>query len=98
MYFTVDCKIARLLRIMDILVMSSILNKISSFFYIPAKEFNKVKFRYAPDETEIEYTLKGSFFGIPIYMTVSEDSMKSIIDFCNNKKEQDAHTETYYNF
>ena len=68
---------------MDILVMSSILKKISSFFYIPAKEFNKVKFRYASDETEIEYTLKGSFFGIPIYMTMTEDSMKDIIDFCS---------------
>ena len=78
--------------------MLSILKKISSFFYIPAKEFNKVKFRYASDETEIEYTLKGSFFGIPIYLTISEDSMKNIIDFCNNKKAQDANTETYYNF
>ena len=78
--------------------MTSILKKISSFFYIPAKEFNKVKFRYASDETEIEYTLKGSLFGIPIYLTISEDSMKSIIDFCNNKKAQDANTETYYNF
>ena len=65
--------------------MSSILKKISGFFYIPAKEFNRIKFRYASDETETEYTLKGSFFGIPIYMTVSEDSMNSIIDFCNNK-------------
>ena len=78
--------------------MTSILKKISSFFYIPAKEFNKVKFRYASDETEIEYTLKGSFFGIPIYLTISEDSMKSIIDFCNNKKAQNSNTETYYNF
>lgn len=83
---------------MDILVMSSILKKISSFFYIPAEEFNKVKFRYASDETEIEYTLKGSFFGIPIYLTISEDSMKSIIDFCNNKNTQNSSTETYYNF
>ena len=78
--------------------MLSILKKISSFFYIPAKEFNKVKFRYASDETEIEYTLKGSFFGIPIYLTISEDSMKNIVDFYNNKNEQDTHTETYYNF
>ena len=78
--------------------MTSILKKISSFLYIPAKEFNKVKFRYASDETEIEYTLKGSFFGIPIYMTVSEDSMKSIIDFCNNKKAQNSSTEAYFNF
>ena len=78
--------------------MLSILKKISSFFYIPAKEFNKVKFRYASDETEIEYTLKGSFFGIPIYLTISEDSMKDIIDFCNNKKAQDANTEAYFNF
>lgn len=78
--------------------MPSILKKISSFFYIPAKEFNKVKFRNESDETEILYTLKGSFFGIPIYMTVSEDSMKSIIDFCNNKNTQNSSTETYYNF
>ena len=78
--------------------MTSILKKISGFFYIPAKEFNKVKFRYASDETEIEYTLKGSFFGIPIYLTISEDSMKNIIDFCSNKKAQDSHTETYFNF
>ena len=98
MHFTVNCKTARLLRIMDILVMSSILKKISSFFYVPAKEFNKVKFRYASDETEIEYTLKGSIFGIPIYLTISEDSMKSIIDFCNNKNTQNSSTETYYNF
>ena len=78
--------------------MTSILKKISGFFYIPAKEFNKVKFRYASDETEIEYTLKGSFFGIPIYLTISEDSMKNIIDFCSDKKARDANTETYYNF
>ena len=83
---------------MDILVMLSILKKISSFFYIPAKEFNKVKFRYVSDETEIVYTFKGSFFGIPIYMTVPEDSMKSIIDFCNNKNTQNSSTEAYYNF
>ena len=83
---------------MDILVMISILKKISSFFYIPAKEFNKVKFRYASDETEIVYTFKGSFFGIPIYMTMTEDSMKDIIDFCNNKNTQNSSTETYFNF
>ena len=79
------------------LVMTSILKKIFSFFYIPAKEFNKVKFRYASGETEIEYTLKGSFFGIPIYMTVTEDSMKSIIDFCN-KNVQNSSKEAYFNF
>ena len=78
--------------------MTSILKKISSFFYIPAKEFNIVRFRYASDETEIEYTLKGSFFGIPIYLTVSEDSMKDIIDFCNNKNTKNSNTETYFNF
>ena len=76
--------------------MRSILKKISSFFYIPAKEFNKVKFRYASDETEIEYTLKGSFFGIPIYLTISEDSMKSIIDFCNNKNTRHQLFYMYY--
>lgn len=78
--------------------MKSILNKISSFFYIPAKEFCAAKFRCGSDKTEIQYTLKGSIFGIPIYLTISQDSMKSIIDFCNNKKAQDANTETYYNF
>ena len=78
--------------------MTSILKKISGFFDIPAKEFNKVKFRYASDETEIEYTLKGSFFGIPIYLTISEDSMKDIIDFCNSKNTQNSSKETYYNF
>ena len=78
--------------------MKSILKKISSFFYIPAKEFNIVKFRYDSDETEIEYALKGFLFGIPIHLTISEKSMKSIVDFYSNKKEQDAHTETYYNF
>ena len=89
---------ARLVWIMDILVMKSILNKISSFFYIPAKEFNKVKFRYASDETEIEYTLKGSIFGIPIYLTISEDSMKDIIDFCSDKNTQNSSKEAYFNF
>ena len=78
--------------------MKSILNKISSFFYIPAKEFNKVKFRYASDETEIEYTLKGSIFGIPIYLTISEDSMKDIIDFCSDKNTQNSSKEAYFNF
>ena len=78
--------------------MKSILNKISSIFYIPAKEFCAAKFRCGSDKTEIQYTLKGSIFGIPIYLTISQDSMKSIIDFCNNKKAQDANTETYYNF
>ena len=78
--------------------MSSILKKISGFFYIPVKEFNRVKFRYVSDETEIVYTFKGSFFGIPIYMTMTEDSMKDIIDFCNNKNTQNFNRETYYNF
>ena len=78
--------------------MTSILKKISSFLCIPAKEFNKVKFRYASDETEIVYTFKGSFFGIPIYMTMTEDSMKDIIDFCNDKKVQNSSTEAYFNF
>lgn len=78
--------------------MTSILKKISSFLCIPVKEFNRVKFRYESDETEIVYTFKGSFFGIPIFMTVTEDSMKDIIDFCNNKNTQDANTEAYYNF
>ena len=79
--------------------MTSILKKISSFLCIPVKEFNRVKFRYASDETEIVYTLKGSFFfGIPIYMTVTEDSMKDIIDFCNNKNTQNSSTEAYFNF
>ena len=78
--------------------MKSILNKISSFFYIPAKEFCAAKFRCGSDKTEIQYTLKGSIFGIPIYLTISEDSMKSIIDFCNKKKAQDANTETFYTF
>lgn len=77
--------------------MTSILKKISSFFYIPAKEFNIVRFRYKSNETEIKYTLKGSVFGIPIYLTISEDSMKSVVDFYN-KKAQDANTETYYKF
>lgn len=83
---------------MDILVMKSILKKISSFFCIPAKEFNIVRFRYDDDRTEIEYTLKSSIFGIPIHLIISEDSMKSIIDFCNNKNTQNSSTETYYNF
>lgn len=83
---------------MDILVMKSILKKISSFFCIPAKEFNIVRFRYDDDRTEIEYTLKRSIFGIPIHLIISEKSMKSIIDFCNNKNTQNSSTETYYNF
>lgn len=78
--------------------MRSILKKISSFISIPAKEFNIVRFRYNDDRTEIEYNLKGFFFGIPICLTISEKSMKNIIDFYNNKKAQDANTETYYNF
>ena len=78
--------------------MTSILKKISSFLCVPVKEFNRVKFRYISDETEIVYTFKGSFFGIPIYMTLPEDSMKDIIDFCNNKNTQDSRTEAYYNF
>lgn len=57
---------------MDVLVMTSILKKISSFFYIPAKEFNIVRFRYKSNETEIKYTLKGSVFGIPIYMDTTD--------------------------
>lgn len=76
----------------------SILKKISSFFCIPAKEFNRVKFHYDSDKTEIEYTVTGSIFGIPICLTISEDSMKNIVDFYNNKKIENAHTETYYNF
>ena len=78
--------------------MTSILKKISSFFYISATEFNIVRFRYKSNETEIKYTLKGSIFGIPIYLTISEDSMKRIVDFYNNKDTQDFHTETYHNF
>ena len=35
---------------------------------VPVKEFNRVKLRYVSDETEIVYTFKGSFFGIPIYL------------------------------
>lgn len=78
--------------------MKSILKKISSFISIPAKEFNIVRFRYDDDRTEIEYNLKGFLFGIPICLTISEKSMKNIIDFYNNKKAQDSNTETYYNF
>ena len=78
--------------------MSSILKKIFRFFCIPAKEFNIVRFRYDSNETKIEYTLKGSFFGIPIYLTISQNSMDSIVDFYNNKKAQDSHSVTYYNF
>lgn len=78
--------------------MRSILKKISSFFYIPDKEFNIVRFRYDDDRTEIEYNLKGFLFGIPIHLTISEKSMKNIVDFYNNKKKQDSNTETYYNF
>ena len=78
--------------------MTSILKKISSFLCIPVKEFNRVKFRNASDETEIVYTLKGSFFGIPICMAMSEDSMKDIIDFCNNKNTQNSSSEAYFNF
>lgn len=77
--------------------MKSILKKISSFISTSATEFNIVRFRY-DDRTEIEYNLKGFLFGIPIYLTISEKSMKNIVDFYNNKKAQDAHTETYYNF
>ena len=83
---------------MDVLVMTSILKKISSFFYISATEFNIVRFRYKSNETEIKYTLKGSIFGIPIYLTISEDSMKRIVDFYDNKDKQDLHIETYHNF
>lgn len=78
--------------------MKSILKKISGFISIPATEFNIVRFRYNDDRTEIEYNLKGFFFGIPICLTISEKSMKNIIDFYNNKKAQDSNTETYYNF
>lgn len=78
--------------------MKSILKKISSFISTPATEFNIVRFRYNDDRTEIEYSLKGFFFGIPIYLTISEKSMKNIIDFYNNKKAQDSNTKTYYNF
>ena len=48
--------------------MTSILKKISSFLCVPLKEFNRVKLHYVSDETEIAYTFKGSFFGIPIYL------------------------------
>ena len=78
--------------------MTSILKKISNFFYVSATEFNIVRFRYKSNETEIKYTLKGSIFGIPIYLTISEDSMKRIVDFYDNKDTQDLHTETYHNF
>ena len=77
--------------------MKSILKKIYSFISIPAKEFNIVKFRNS-DRIETGYNLKGFFFGIPICLTISEKSMKDIIDFYNNKKAQDSHTDTYYNF
>ena len=77
--------------------MKSILKKIYSFISIPAKEFNIVRFRNS-DRTEIGYNLKGFFFGIPICLTISEKSMKDIIDFYNNKKAQDSNTETYYDF
>lgn len=74
--------------------MRNILKKIS----IPAKEFNIVRFHYN-DRTEIEYNLKGFLFGIiPIYLIISEKSMKNVIDFYNNKKAQDSNTETYYKF
>lgn len=78
--------------------MKSILKKISGFISIPVTEFNIVRFRYNDDRIEIEYNLKGFFFGIPICLTISEKSMKNIIDFYNNKKAQDSNTETYYNF
>lgn len=78
--------------------MKSILKKISGFISTPATEFNIVRFHYNDDRTEIEYNLKGFFFGIPICLTISEKSMKNIIDFYNNKKAQDSNTETYYNF
>ena len=78
--------------------MKSILNKISSFFYIPAKEFCAAKFRCGSDKTEIEYILKGSIFGIPIYLTISEDSMKSVVDFYNKKNDQESQSETFYTF
>lgn len=78
--------------------MKSILKKISGFISTPATEFNIVRFRYNDGRTEIEYNLKGFFFGIPICLTISEKSMKNIIDFYNNKKAQDSNTETYYNF
>lgn len=78
--------------------MKSILKKISGFISTPATEFNIVRFRYNDDRTEIEYNLKSFFFGIPICLTISEKSMKNIIDFYNNKKAQNSNTETYYNF
>ena len=77
--------------------MKSILKKIFSFISTPATEFNIVRFRYN-DRIESGYSLKGFFFGIPICLTISEKSMKNIVDFYNNKKAQDANTETYYNF
>ena len=79
--------------------MKSILKKISSFFYIPGKEFNIARFHYDDGRTEIEYTLKSSFFGIPICLTISEKSMKNIVDFYNNnEKAQDANIKTHYDF
>ena len=77
--------------------MKSVLKKIFSFISTPATEFNIVRFR-CNDRIESGYSLKGSFFGIPICLTISEKSMKHIIDFYNNKKAQDSNTETYYNF
>ena len=77
--------------------MKSILKKISSFISTPATEFNIVRFCYN-DRTEIEYNLKGFLFGIPIHLTISEKSMKNIVDFYNNKKAQDSNTEIYYKF
>ena len=77
--------------------MKSILKKIFSFISTPATEFNIVRFRH-DGRIERGYNVKGFFFGIPICLTISEKSMKNIIDFYNNKKAQDANTETYYNF
>lgn len=74
--------------------MRNILKKIS----IPAKEFSIARFR-CNGRTEIEYSLRGFLFGIiSIRLTISEKEMKTIIDFYNNKKAQDANTETYYDF
>ena len=77
--------------------MKSILKKIFSFISTPATEFNIVRF-WCNDRIERGYNLKGFFFGIPICLTISEKSMKNIIDFYNNKKAQDSNTDTYYNF
>lgn len=78
--------------------MNAILQKLLTFFYIRAKEFNIVKFRYDDERTEIQYTLKGSFFGIPIHFVITEKSMKDIVDFCNKGYAEDSSSESIYKF